>query len=119
MRGFWTVEHGRAEPLDFGTIEPLMERLSPSQHPDVTFAGFLERHAADFDAGVRAQAVRYVEGLPAGALDAQATLARAVEDTLFFAGEATCAGGMNSTVEGALGSGRRAAREIREALGES
>ncbi|HEX6911827.1 MAG TPA: FAD-dependent oxidoreductase, partial [Longimicrobium sp.] len=56
--------------------------------------------------------------VPAGALDAQARLARPVDDTLFFAGEATCRHGMNSTVEGALGSGRRAAREIQEALGE-
>lgn len=54
--------------------------------------------------------------VPAGALGAQAALARPVEDTLFFAGEATCAEGLNSTVEGALGSGRRAAREIRSAL---
>jgi monoamine oxidase len=57
--------------------------------------------------------------VPAGALDAQAALARPVEDTLFFAGEATCADGMNSTVEGALGSGRRAAREVLAALRES
>jgi monoamine oxidase len=57
--------------------------------------------------------------VPAGALDAQRALARAVEDTLFFAGEATCGGGMNGTVEGALGSGRRAAREIMAALRET
>jgi monoamine oxidase len=54
--------------------------------------------------------------VPAGALEAQAALGRPVEDTLFFAGEATCTDGMNSTVEGALGSGRRAAREILSAL---
>lgn len=54
--------------------------------------------------------------VPAGALDAQAAIARPVEGTLFFAGEATCGQGMNSTVEGALRSGRRAAREILTAL---
>jgi len=54
--------------------------------------------------------------VPAGALGAQEALARPVEGTLFFAGEATCTGGMNSTVEGALGSGRRAAREVLAAL---
>jgi monoamine oxidase len=54
--------------------------------------------------------------VPAGALDAQRTLGRPVEGTLFFAGEATVAGGMNSTVEGALRSGRRAAREVAGAL---
>jgi monoamine oxidase len=57
--------------------------------------------------------------VPAGALDAQAALARPVDDTLFFAGEATCSNGMNSTVEGALGSGRRAAREVLAALRSS
>lgn len=55
--------------------------------------------------------------VPAGALEAQAELAGPVEDTLFFAGEATCQEGMNSTVEGALGSGRRAARQALAALG--
>lgn len=56
--------------------------------------------------------------VPAGALQAQAELARPVENTLFFAGEATCQEGMNSTVEGALGSGRRAARQALAALHE-
>jgi len=51
---------------------------------------------------------------PAGALEARAELARPVGDTLFFAGEATAAGGWNGTVDGAIGSGRRAAREILE-----
>ncbi|HEX6912167.1 MAG TPA: FAD-dependent oxidoreductase, partial [Longimicrobium sp.] len=62
VRGFWTVRDGRAEPLDYGKIEPVMERLSPPPRPDVTFAELLERHADEFDAEVRAQAVRYVEG---------------------------------------------------------
>jgi monoamine oxidase len=54
--------------------------------------------------------------VPAGALGAQETLAAPVDGTLFFTGEATCTGGMNSTVEGALGSGRRAARDVTAAL---
>ncbi|HEX8393533.1 MAG TPA: NAD(P)/FAD-dependent oxidoreductase [Longimicrobium sp.] len=54
--------------------------------------------------------------VPAGALAAQEALGRPVRGTLFFAGEATCTGGLNSTVEGALQSGRRAAREIAEAV---
>jgi monoamine oxidase len=52
---------------------------------------------------------------PAGSQGAAAELARDVERTLFFAGEAT-AGGHAGTVDGALASGERAAREVDEAL---
>ncbi|BDG02627.1 flavin monoamine oxidase family protein [Anaeromyxobacter oryzae] len=48
---------------------------------------------------------------PAGAADALSTLARPVAGTLFFAGEATDAG-LAGTVDGALRSGARAAREV-------
>jgi monoamine oxidase len=44
-------------------------------------------------------------------------LATAVEDTLFFAGEATHLGGATGTVHGALESGERAASEVLESLG--
>jgi monoamine oxidase len=50
---------------------------------------------------------------PAGSGGAQAELARNVEDTIFFAGEAT-AGDDAGTVEGAIRSGERAAREVLE-----
>jgi monoamine oxidase len=43
--------------------------------------------------------------------DAHRTLAEPVTGTLYFAGEATCGGGDNATMEGALSSGRRAAEE--------
>lgn len=43
---------------------------------------------------------------------AQARLAAPVEDTLFFAGEATDTSGNNGTVHGAIASGYRAAQEI-------
>jgi monoamine oxidase len=43
---------------------------------------------------------------------AQEALASPVENTLFFAGEATDVTGHNGTVHGAIASGRRAAREI-------
>jgi monoamine oxidase len=52
----------------------------------------------------------------AGGTGAPGALARPVAGTLFFAGEATDAERMG-TVAGALGSGRRAAREIVHALG--
>jgi monoamine oxidase len=50
--------------------------------------------------------------VPAGAVDAVAELARSVEDTLFFAGEATDFQGYGGTVDSAISSGHRAAREV-------
>jgi monoamine oxidase len=47
-----------------------------------------------------------------GGADAGEELAAPIEDTLFFAGEAACPPPENGTVEGALASGRRAARQI-------
>lgn len=47
-----------------------------------------------------------------GGVEAHRVLAQPVEHTLFFAGEATCGGGLNATMEGALQSGRRAADEV-------
>jgi monoamine oxidase len=47
-----------------------------------------------------------------GGLEAREQLAEAVEDTLYFAGEATDTGGHGATVHGALASGHRAARQI-------
>ncbi len=47
-----------------------------------------------------------------GGAAAHRELARPVAGTLFFAGEATCGGGFNATMEGALRSGRRAAGEL-------
>ena len=49
-----------------------------------------------------------------GGEDAPAALARPVDGTLYFAGEATAAGGEVGTVAGALQSGVRAARELHD-----
>ncbi len=49
---------------------------------------------------------------------ARRTLAEPLQDTLFFAGEATDTDGEAATVTGALQSGTRAAREINESLGK-
>ncbi len=54
--------------------------------------------------------------VPAGASGAVAKLAAPVDDTLFFAGEATEPAGSSGTVAGAIASGRRGAREIIAAL---
>ncbi|MEP6781971.1 MAG: NAD(P)/FAD-dependent oxidoreductase [Gemmatimonadaceae bacterium] len=48
----------------------------------------------------------------AGGMDAHRALAEPIEDTMFFAGEATCGDGHNATMEGAFQSGKRAAREV-------
>jgi monoamine oxidase len=57
--------------------------------------------------------------VPAGALDARKQLAMPVEDTLYFAGEATEQHGQSATVHGAIASGRRAAQQIVEIAGVS
>jgi monoamine oxidase len=55
--------------------------------------------------------------LAVGAGDARDVLGAPVDDTLFFAGEATAADGQGGTVNGALATGERAAREVAAALG--
>jgi monoamine oxidase len=109
-----------AERVEAEGIDPVQAALDDlaewlGVHRSEVEAELEEWHRHDWAADPFARgAYSYV---PAGALRAQAALARPVEDTLFFAGEATCQEGMNSTVEGALGSGRRAAREVLAALG--
>jgi monoamine oxidase len=51
-----------------------------------------------------------------GGMHAQETLARPIENTLFFAGEATELTGYQATVHGALFAGRRAADEVLASL---
>ena len=53
----------------------------------------------------------------AGGLEAQRRFGEPVEDTLYFAGEATNADGHEGTVHGALATGMRAARQILGAAG--
>jgi monoamine oxidase len=52
--------------------------------------------------------------IPVNAMDAPERLAAAVEETLFFAGEATDTDGCEGTVHGAIATGERAAREVIE-----
>ena len=54
-----------------------------------------------------------------GGADAAAALAEPVEDTLWFAGEASAPEGTNGTVHGAMESGREAARTLLKALGRA
>ena len=53
----------------------------------------------------------------AGGMDAHASLAAPLAETLFFAGEATVGEGLNATMEGAILSGQRAGDEIIVAAG--
>jgi monoamine oxidase len=53
----------------------------------------------------------------AGGTEAHAALAAPLEDTLFFAGEATVGEGYNGTMEGAMRSGTRVAKEVLERAG--
>ena len=52
-----------------------------------------------------------------GGMTAPAELARPLQGTLFFAGEATDAEGATGTVHGAIATGRRAARQVMRVLG--
>jgi monoamine oxidase len=54
-----------------------------------------------------------------GGIERQAALASPVDDTLFFAGEATELRGYQATVHGALFAGERAADEVLRSLGQS
>ncbi|HEX6132421.1 MAG TPA: NAD(P)/FAD-dependent oxidoreductase [Longimicrobiales bacterium] len=54
---------------------------------------------------------------PAGAMHALRQLRRPIEDTLFLAGEAAADDGWNGTVDGAIRSGERAARQVLEHAG--
>ncbi|HET9209924.1 MAG TPA: NAD(P)/FAD-dependent oxidoreductase [Thermoanaerobaculia bacterium] len=52
-----------------------------------------------------------------GGSEAAKALARPIEKTLFFAGEAADEEGRTGTVEGAIGTGLRAAKQVKKALG--
>jgi monoamine oxidase len=54
--------------------------------------------------------------IPAGCVEDVSTFAWPVDDTLFFAGEATHNGGRNGTVDGAIATGRRAAEQVIESF---
>ena len=78
--------------------------------PEVVGAQLTGWHFHDWGADPYARgAYSYV---PAGALDARDALSAPVAGTLYFAGEATAGGGHTATMEGALLSGERAAREV-------
>ena len=105
------ARHGRAE-IEQRAVDAVAGRLHIG-------ARRLERHvrachthnwsADPFSRGAYSYAV-------VGGADAATRLAQPVAGTLFFAGEAFDAEGRNGTVEGAIASGRRAAKQVVRAL---
>ena len=106
----------RADRLSLESEDSLLDHAFESlSHIFRTSKSFLEQslvefythnwHKDPFSAG----AYSYI---PVGGLDAQARLAQPLEDTLFFAGEATNTEGHHGTVHGAIATGLRAAREV-------
>jgi len=81
-------------------------RLAPARLQ----ASLLGTHVADWGADPYARGAYSWE--PVGAGKARAELAVPAEGTLFFAGEAVNAGGTAGTLQAALASGRRAAKEV-------
>ena len=110
----------RAEKLASETDDTLLDRaLESLAHIFRTSRASLEQLLEDFYTHnwehdpFSGGAYSYI---PVGGVDAQAQLARPLEDTLFFAGEATNTEGHHGTVHGAIASGLRAAREITKGL---
>jgi len=106
----------RADRLSLESEDALLDHAFASlSHILRTSKSFLEQslvqfythnwHKDPFSAG----AYSYI---PVGGLDAQAHLAQPLEDTLFFAGEATNTEGHHGTVHGAIATGLRAARAV-------
>lgn len=124
---WWTLLPVRAAVLVGWSGGPAAAKLSNRPSEDIltealgSLAQFLGTDAATLRSRLRSWHVADWQADPlsrgaysytlVGGTDAHETLARAVQNTLFFAGEATHKG-QSGTVAGALASGARAAREI-------
>jgi len=132
--GYWTQVPVRSEMIVAWAGGPKAAALSGYSHEELivrALAGFgallgePELAHREFEAGVTHDwgrdpfargAYSYVR---VGGGNARAELATPVDDTLFFAGEATSDDGQGGTVNGALQTGERAASEVATALGTS
>jgi monoamine oxidase len=106
----------RAEKLLTETDDALLDHsLQTLTHLFGTTKAFLEELLEDFYTH-NWQKDPFTLGaysyIPVGGIGAQAELAQPLEETLFFAGEATNTEGHHGTVHGAIASGLRAAKEI-------
>jgi len=106
----------RAEKLLTDTDDALLDHsLDSLTHIFGVTKGFLEESMEDFYTHNWQKdpfALGAYSYIPVGGIDAPEHLAQPLEDTLFFAGEATNTEGHQGTVHGAIASGLRAAREI-------
>ncbi len=105
-----------ADPLLHVTREEVinsaMERLGRVASVDLNevYSSLMAAHFHDWSTDPYSRgAYSYV---PVGGVPARELLAQPVEETLFFAGEATETDGHSATVHGAIASGKRAARQI-------
>jgi monoamine oxidase len=110
----------RADRLSLESEDALLDHAFESlSHIFRASKSFLEQALAEFYTHnwhrdpFSAGAYSYI---PVGGLDAQAQLARPIEDTLFFAGEATNTEGHHGTVHGAIATGLRTASEVNKQL---
>jgi len=128
---FWTARPMRAPLLNAWAGGPQAARLSGASDSDIThqalhslesvFAGLpqgkLQLEATYLHNWQRDPFARGAYSYAAvGNNEARRTLAAPLEETLFFAGEATALHGEAGTVAGALQSGVRAAREVNESV---
>ena len=128
---YWTQVPVRSELIVAWAGGPKSTALSGASERELIgralegFGTLLGEHAlarAEFEGGAVHDWTRdpFARGaysyVTVGGGDARATLATPLDDTLFFAGEATSTDGQGGTVSGALETGERAAREAAEAL---
>jgi monoamine oxidase len=127
---WWTTLPVRAPILTGWSAGPRADALMGKSQAEVlshaisSLARITSHSAADLNRLLQAayfhdwQADPFARGaysyVPAGALPWRAKFVEPVQDTLFFAGEATEQNGHSATVHGAIGSGIRAARQVLE-----
>jgi monoamine oxidase len=96
---------GKTRPEVIRAAVTSLQRIIGTSVPALLDAWFHDWSADPFSRGA-------YSNVPAGALAARSRLAEPVEDTLYFAGEATDLVGYGGTVHGAIASGKRAAAQI-------
>jgi monoamine oxidase len=125
---WWTAMPAKAPLITGWAPFDCAERLSGKSHAFVvnqgleTFAGALKVGIEDLHSWLESAHFHDWQSDPfsrgaysygkVGADGAQEALGRPIENTLFFAGEATDTSGHNGTVHGAIASGYRAAEEV-------
>ena len=128
---FWTTLPARTPLLTAWVGGPKAARLSGSSEEEIVQCALTSLDAVF---GKRAKARAHLQGayvhdwqsdpfsrgaysyVVAGGLNARTLLARPVQSTLFFAGEAADVGGQAGTVAGAIQAGARAAKQVLDSM---